>query len=87
MLTRLDDYGWGCAFEYAGEPNADFGSPNVGAAFGEDIDVSPFGRADVVEIIGIDDGRPDELDWVIAGRLKDGRWFFLTAGCDFTGWD
>jgi hypothetical protein len=23
----------------------------------------------------------------VYGRLKDGRWFLLAAGCDYTGWD
>ena len=21
------------------------------------------------------------------GQLNDGRWFYLEAGCDYTGWD
>ena len=25
--------------------------------------------------------------WVIAGKTNDGRWFCLSAGCDYTGWD
>lgn len=32
---------------------------------------------------GYNDGDP----WLAVGTLKDGRYFFLSAWCDYTGWD
>lgn len=32
-------------------------------------------------------GLNDSEDWECIGELSDGRWFFLCAGCDYTGWD
>ena len=53
----------------------------------ESVAVDPFTRGDVVEIYGISEGENDEDSWVLAGRLLDGRHFYLTAWCDYTGWD
>lgn len=36
---------------------------------------------------GGEDGENDGEEWLCVGRLKDGRWFILSAGCDYTGWD
>lgn len=46
-----------------------------------------FGIDDVAEIRNAAEGENDGDDWIIWGRLKDGRWFYLRAGCDYTGWD
>lgn len=46
-----------------------------------------FGIDDIAEIRNASEGCNDGDDWVIWGRLKDGRWFYLHAGCDYTGWD
>lgn len=46
-----------------------------------------FGTEDVVEIIDFRGGENDEANWIMYGRLKDGRYFGLSAGCDYTGWD
>lgn len=42
---------------------------------------------DVAEIIATDEGYNDGDRWLAVGRMKDGRYFFLSAGCDYTGWD
>ena len=42
---------------------------------------------DVAEIHESDDGENDGPEWIMFGVLKDGRWFYLHAGCDYTGWD
>lgn len=44
-------------------------------------------RDDVVEVLGISEGEHDEADWVGIFRLKDGRILYVSAGCDYTGWD
>ena len=46
-----------------------------------------FDREDVVEIIAIDEGQNDEAPWVGIFKLSSGRFGFLKAGCDYTGWD
>lgn len=79
MLAELDDYDWEQAFS--------FGGGRVMLAMGSSVEAAPFTREDVVEIIGITAGENDGEPWEIAGRLADGRWFFLSAWCDYTGWD
>lgn len=46
-----------------------------------------FGIDDVAEVGGHRDGENDGASWLMWGRLKDGRYFYLSAGCDYTGWD
>ncbi len=48
---------------------------------------APFEREDVVEIISKAEGAHDEDNWVGVFKLRDGRYGYLTAGCDYTGWD
>jgi hypothetical protein len=44
-------------------------------------------REDVAEVIHAVDGARDGDSWVGVFKLKDGRFCYLTAGCDYTGWD
>lgn len=46
-----------------------------------------FSIDDVEEVFAEDEGCNDEERWISFGRLKDGRYYFLSAGCDYTGWD
>jgi len=92
MIDRLDDYDWRQAFGYVGEPGTEAtgyqgadGKPML--AEGAECSADPFTREDVAHIEHISDGENDERDWLIIGRLNDGRWFYLEAGCDYTGWD
>jgi len=91
MIDILDDYDWGQAFQYAGEVDEesyyDNGEASISSAAGEQCDTSSFSRSDVVEIYGYQVGENDEQNWKMAGLLCDGRHFFLSAGCDYTGWD
>lgn len=87
MIKQLDDYNWEEAFGYAGEDGT-CGQPDIREALpGSNVSLAPFRREDVVKIIGLREGENDGEDWLCAGKLKDGRWFFLAAGCDYTGWD
>ena len=84
------DYDWRNAWAYAGhrESTSEYlitPEPQV-MAVDEDTSTNTFGLEDLDHLIGADWGINDERDWVCAGRLKDGRWFFLSAGCDYTGW-
>lgn len=48
---------------------------------------APFLVTDVAEVLYAVDGEHDADSWVGIFRLKDGRIGYLTAGCDYTGWD
>lgn len=46
-----------------------------------------FAIDDVAEVRNAVEGENDGDEWIVWGKLKDGRWFYLKAGCDYTGWD
>jgi hypothetical protein len=48
---------------------------------------APFLITDVAEVLFAVDGERDEDSWVGCFRLKNGEYGYLTAGCDYTGWD
>ena len=48
--------------------------------------VECFGLEDVAEVIASSEGENDGASWVAVFRLKDGRFAFLAAWCDYTGW-
>lgn len=85
-VTDPNAYDWREAFAYAGgggcgEPNVKRAAPHI------EVSEAPFGRDQVVEVIAARPGENDGPNWVCVGRLADGRWFALDAGCDYTGWD
>ena len=92
MLKELEGYDWEEAFKYATHKTFGYSDyplplpavPEFVADHG--IDLTPFTREDVVEIVRQVEGENDAADWELFGRLKDGRWFYLMAGCDYTGW-
>lgn len=77
MLSDLDNYDWEQAFVFAGGDNGTEGGASA----------RPFTREDVVRLFFLDPGENDRQPWRCAGRLKDKRYFYLEAGCDYTGWD
>lgn len=46
-----------------------------------------FSTDDIDSIITKDEGQNDGDPWLAVGTLKSGGYFFLTAWCDYTGWD
>jgi hypothetical protein len=46
-----------------------------------------FGIGDVAEVLRKEDGENDGPEWIGVFRLKDGRFAYVAAGCDYTGWD
>lgn len=87
MHPELAAYDWRAVFAYAGEPDAGDGSASVKPAPpAAAVDVSPFSRWDVADVYGTSEGENDGRNWLVYGRLSDGRYFFLEAGCDYTGW-
>lgn len=48
--------------------------------------VAMFEPGDVAEVLAASEGENDETSWIAAFRLRDGRFAFLSAWCDYTGW-
>lgn len=84
MPAALKGYDWGEAFAYAGEPGG-CGEPEL-TGFNA-VAITPFARWDVAHVEAASEGENDGPSWLCVGRLYDGRWFALKAGCDYTGWD
>lgn len=94
MIAELDSYDWAEVFGYAGEPGHDAnsaGSAPVPAVPPGDPtegqDQPPVLREDVTRIIAQREGENEGPQWLILGAAKGGRFFFIEAGCDYTGWD
>lgn len=79
MLPQIDTYDWKEAFRAASGPDS--------AKPGSSVPLTGFGVEDVASVFASSEGCNDEANWLIAGKLKDGRFFYLSAGCDYTGWD
>ena len=72
-----EDYDWKEVFDYAKpEPVPPEASVRADA----------FCIDDVEEVYSAVNGQNDGDDWVMVGRLKDGRFFMVAAYCDYTGW-
>ena len=88
-LPEINDGNWSETFGYADGTAilADEKDRPQKAAPHLDVSEAPFSICDVVEIIAMREGEHDESNWIAVGRLFDGRWFAIDAGCDYTGWD
>jgi hypothetical protein len=86
MDSRLNDYDWEEVF---GEGSGGNCTPIIPEPYPPTYtgSLETFKREDVAEIIQMQEGERDEKDWIIYGRLKDGRFFSARGGCDYTGWD
>lgn len=42
---------------------------------------------EVKKVIASANGNNDGPNWLILGQLRDKRYFFISAGCDYSGWD
>ena len=69
-------YDWQSAFEYASIIRT-----------ASECSKDGFGMHDVAEVLAWSEGENDGPSWMMVGKLNDGRYFFLDAGCDYTGWD
>lgn len=45
-----------------------------------------FSRNDVKEVLHQNPGFRDYNEWVVVLLLKNGKFAYLTAWCDYTGW-
>jgi hypothetical protein len=86
MLIQLDHYDWAEVFGEGGGGNCTsiIPQPQPPSYAGS---LATFSREDVIEIYQMQDGENDGPDWIIYGRLQDGRYFAARGGCDYTGWD
>ena len=85
MLELLDECNWSEVF---GEGDGGNCTPIIPRRIpGETCSLEGFTREDVAEILGVAEGQRDEEEWVVCGKLKDGRFFVAAGSCDFTGWD
>lgn len=89
MIPLLDTYDWEQAFGYAQPTRCAAGHEHGPRAtlVSEGVSEAPFTREDVKRIIASVEGENDGPPWVICGELNDGRFFALSAWCDYTGWD
>lgn len=86
MLSELDSYDWSEVFGEGSGGNCTPLNPQPAPpAYAGPL--TTFSREDVAEIYGQVEGECDAEDWVVYGRLKDGRYFAARGGCDYTGWD
>ena len=54
------------------------------------LDYNPqegFGLADIERVAAVVEGEHDEAAWHWLLALTEGRFVYLTGGCDYTGWD
>jgi hypothetical protein len=61
--------------------------PTISACVGSTASTAPVLRRDVVRVIAASEGKNDGPNWLIVVELADGRFAFVEAGCDYTGWD
>ncbi len=76
-LRESDD--WQCAFREA--------QGRCAAVHGYRGSLAAFSVDDVVRVIARSDGENDGPEWIGAFELSDGRFVFVAAHCDYTGWD
>jgi hypothetical protein len=85
MLKALDSYNWEEVFGEGSGGNCTPIVPNRSPT-DRTTPIDTFKRNDVLLICGQQEGENDGRDWIVWGKLKDGRWFVARAGCDYTGW-
>lgn len=71
-----ESYDWKEAFKYSNGKSLDDNTPDF-----------PFQMAHISKILYIEEGENDGPSWIIMVKLKGGMYGFLSAGCDYTGWD
>ena len=52
----------------------------------EAMKYAKFKFEEVDEVISAVEGVNDEKDWQLVVRLKSGKFAWLSAGCDYSGW-
>lgn len=74
-----ESYDWRSAWEVA--------CLNGSSVLGCDVSNDGVDMVHIHAVIGCDAGENDGPDWLALLWLDDGRFAFLQAGCDYTGWE
>ncbi len=89
-----NDYDWRNVLSFAGPvPNSldsstTYGDVKISQCLGdENCSITPIEYENIKEIISYDEGAGDGPDWLLILKLNDNRFAFISAGCDYTGWD
>lgn len=53
----------------------------------EAVGFAPFDMLEIEDVIAMDTGVNDEESWVAVVKLTNGRFGYVDAWCDYTGWD
>lgn len=53
----------------------------------EAMTYAKFSFQDVAEVISAIEGENDGAQWKLIVKLKTGKFGWLSAGCDYSGWD
>ncbi len=84
-------YDWEQVFQYCGSAESEdrwqHGEANVSPVIDSGTSAKPFQRQDVKRVIALSEGENDGPNWLCVVELDDGRFAFVSAGCDYTGWD
>lgn len=51
----------------------------------EDISTKSIGIGDIESVIAYDEGQNDGENWIFILKIYDGRYVFMSAGADYTG--
>lgn len=88
LPAEIRGYDWHHVFECVGSAEGNsYNTPSVSVCQGSSAKPDEFNRSDVKQVIAVADGEHDGPDWIGVFLLKDGRFAFVRAGCDYTGWD
>lgn len=87
----LSGHDWLDVFKYAsGVPASSWSDdgdvPQVAGAMHTGQTAEPFSLGNVRFVIASVEGENDGLPWEAIVELHDGRFGFVEAGCDYTGW-
>ncbi len=53
----------------------------------EALNYADFSLDEIKNIIALDEGYNDGDSWLLVVELDDGKFGYLSAWCDYTGWD
>lgn len=87
-----NDYDWKSVFDFACRGQADGGTcGNAGLSVPYDVESrlpsDEFDTKAIAQVIDASVGERDGASWMCVVLLNDGRFAYLCAGCDYTGWD
>jgi hypothetical protein len=53
----------------------------------EDVSTKSLNISDIEIVLAYDEGENDGENWIFIFKAYDGRYAFMSAGCDYTGFD